>query len=485
MSAPRRRAPRADPAARSAVTACSSSADPGADAGAHHLPGRRRRRTRPRWRPTTSRRGRRATTRRCTRRSTPPSQSSIRSSASPSSTPPSPRWPRGPRSPRRPARPHTSRCSPSRDPRTFRRRHRRRRRPAIPRGHIVHRLSPRRRPHQPDPDQPFSPGPSRPSRSRSSSTSSSDRFGDTRPRSRSLTMVNGADGWLRPLEPGASLFPELGADGDAAARPDARRARPDRRRRRHRLGRTREDGARVYPQEALAGQVDRLRQRRDRRGPRDARAEWAIAPATSSGRQRARVRRRGRCCAARPAGRWSPSRADGAGVRPRTRPRWCPARTSRSPSDPTSRRLRRGRADPYAAGAPPRSWIPRTGDVWALASQPAFNPNAMTIGTTLGGVPLTPAGAGQILNKAVLGAYPAGSSFKPFTLAAALKTGVVTPPAPGTCPPTWQYGDFTFRNYMNHPLPGLVVAGARRWRSAATRPTCRSPTRSTSRTRPR
>ena len=59
--------------------------------------------------------------------------------------------------------------------------------------------------------------------------------------------------------------------------------------------------------------------------------------------------------------------------------------------------------------------------MWALASQPAFNPNAMTLGTTLAGEPLAPAGQAQIFNKAVLAAYPAGSSFKPFTLAAALQ----------------------------------------------------------------
>ena len=31
---------------------------------------------------------------------------------------------------------------------------------------------------------------------------------------------------------------------------------------------------------------------------------------------------------------------------------------------------------------------PRSGDVWALASAPRFNPNAMTLGTTLAGIPL-------------------------------------------------------------------------------------------------
>ncbi|MDQ2673232.1 MAG: penicillin-binding transpeptidase domain-containing protein, partial [Chloroflexota bacterium] len=99
---------------------------------------------------------------------------------------------------------------------------------------------------------------------------------------------------------------------------------------------------------------------------------------------------------------------------------------------------------------------PRSGDVWALASQPAFNPNSMTLGSTLGGQPLDPAGSAQIFNKAVLAAYPGGSAMKPFGLIAALRAGVVTPGSLVTCPPTWTYGDFTFRNYMEHSLPGQV-----------------------------
>ena len=99
---------------------------------------------------------------------------------------------------------------------------------------------------------------------------------------------------------------------------------------------------------------------------------------------------------------------------------------------------------------------PASGDVWALASQPAFNPNSMTLGATLAGAPLEPAGQGQIFNKAVLAAYPGGSAMKPFGLAAALKVGVVEPGSVRACPPTWSYGNFTFRNYLNHSLPGLV-----------------------------
>ena len=95
----------------------------------------------------------------------------------------------------------------------------------------------------------------------------------------------------------------------------------------------------------------------------------------------------------------------------------------------------------------------------ARQSAPIYIPNSMTMGTTLGGVALgSPAGQRTDSNKADLAAYPTGSSFKPFTLIAALKTGVVTPASRRPCPPTWQYGDFTFRNYMDHTLPGSVWA---------------------------
>ena len=61
-----------------------------------------------------------------------------------------------------------------------------------------------------------------------------------------------------------------------------------------------------------------------------------------------------------------------------------------------------------------------------------------------------------IFNHATLGAYPAGSSFKVFTLAAALQTGVARPATRMTCNGTWTYYGFTFRNYEEHHLAGLV-----------------------------
>ncbi|MGH2489121.1 MAG: penicillin-binding transpeptidase domain-containing protein, partial [Candidatus Limnocylindria bacterium] len=99
---------------------------------------------------------------------------------------------------------------------------------------------------------------------------------------------------------------------------------------------------------------------------------------------------------------------------------------------------------------------PWSGDVWALASSPAFNPNAMTLGTTTAGEPLPAPTDSQMLNHAVDAAYPTGSSFKPFTLAAALQQGVAGPATRMACAPTWDLYGFTFHNYLDHQLPGLV-----------------------------
>ncbi|HEY7451484.1 MAG TPA: penicillin-binding transpeptidase domain-containing protein, partial [Candidatus Limnocylindria bacterium] len=99
---------------------------------------------------------------------------------------------------------------------------------------------------------------------------------------------------------------------------------------------------------------------------------------------------------------------------------------------------------------------PNSGDIWALASMPAFNPNAMTIGTTISGVPLGQPSAAQMENNALETAYPTGSSFKPFTLAAALQAGVATPATRMSCLPTWNFGGVTFVNFELHQLAGLV-----------------------------
>jgi penicillin-binding protein 2 len=278
----------------------------------------------------------------------------------------------------------------------------------------------------------------------------SDRFGELR-LERELTWVQSADGWLLRWSP-AVVFPELGDDGSLRLdRALGGRGRI--------LGagglvwaETRDDGTRIYPQEALAGQVigyvgevtaedlARLEAEGYRTGDVVGRSGleygaeaqlrgvpgWTLVAVDADGTESVL---------------YETEMVPGADVTITIRPE----------IQATAQQA----LVPYAQAAT-AVVDPRRGDVWALASQPAFNPNAMTLGTTLAGQPLDPAGQAQVFNKAVLGPYPAGSALKPFTLAAALLTGVVEPTSTRTCPPTWQYGDFTFRNYENHSLPGQV-----------------------------
>ncbi len=281
------------------------------------------------------------------------------------------------------------------------------------------------------------------------------RFGDL-VLDRSVALVQGPDGWVVRWSP-ELLFPELGQDGTLELERElGLRGRI--------IGdgdvvwaETRDDGARVYPQEALAGQtigyasevtaedLDTLAAEGYRPGDVVGRSGlefgaedllrgtpgWRLVAVTADGAR---------------ATLYETQMVPGADVRITLRPE----------IQSTAQQGLLAHGNGATAVIDPRS-----GDVWALASVPAFNPNSMTIGTTLAGQPLDPAGQSQVLNKAVLGAYPAGSSLKPFTLAVGLQTGVVTPSSTRTCPPTWRYNEaFTFHNYVDHTLPGQVSLAA-------------------------
>jgi penicillin-binding protein 2 len=282
-------------------------------------------------------------------------------------------------------------------------------------------------------------------------TVASERFGPLE-LGRSLTFVHGTDAWLLRWSP-AVLFPELGQAGtlrlDRELSPRGRI-----------IGagevvwaETREDGIRVYPQESLGGQVIGYAS--------EVTAEDLETRASQGYRAGDEIGRSGL--------------ENGAEELLRGTPGWSLVavgddeiesvlyQTEMIPGADIAITLRpeiqlAAQQALSAHGQAATAVIdPNSGDVWALASTPAFNPNSMTLGTTLAGEPLAPADSGQILNKAVLGGYPAGSSFKPFTLAAALMTGTVTPASTRACPPTWEYSGFTFRNYMDHSLPGQVT----------------------------
>ena len=268
---------------------------------------------------------------------------------------------------------------------------------------------------------------------------------------RDLLMVASQDGWKVRWQP-AMLFPELGDGG----RFRLRREEPVRGSIVAQDGtvfaRTREDGARVYPQEWLAGQTigyatpatpddvrlgERVGLRRDDLIGRSGLEQGADALlAGTPGFVLQAV----------------PAEGDPVAV----------LRRDMVPGANVTITIRPGvqaTADAVIAGyneAGTAVIDPRSGDVWALSSAPLFNPNAMTIGTTLSGTPLAAPSDAARLNHATLAAYPAGSSFKVFTLGAALKTGVASPATRMSCNGTWTYSGFTFRNYLEHMLPGFV-----------------------------
>jgi penicillin-binding protein 2 len=275
-------------------------------------------------------------------------------------------------------------------------------------------------------------------------------FGDVE-LDRALTLLPSQDGWKVRWQP-AMLFPELGESGRFRLRREAPRRGQIVAQDGTTYARTRPDGARIYPQDWLAGQTigyatpatrEDVR-RNDRLGLR--RGDLVGRSGLEEGADALLAGTPGFVLQAVPA------EGDPVAV----------LRREMVPGADITITLRRdvqATADAVIAGyneAGTAVIDPRSGDVWALSSAPLFNPNAMTIGTTMSGVPLAAPSAAAQLNHATLAAYPAGSSFKVFTLAAALKEGVASPATRMTCSGTWTYSGFTFQNYEKHTLPGFV-----------------------------
>ncbi len=271
---------------------------------------------------------------------------------------------------------------------------------------------------------------------------------------RQVDLTRGPSGWEVRWTP-ETLFPELGRTGGefrveqgplpARGRIIAADGTV--------LAHTRSDGVRVYPQESLAGQVIGFATALT--------AEEAAARRPSEGYAAGQVvGRRGVEFGAERLLRGRPGltlfvEPYGRAEAPVVEREPEPGADVRLTIQPDLQRT----AEAALAGYPEAGTAvvdPRSGDVWALASAPAFNPNAMTLGTTLTGVPLSKPTAVQLRNHALEVAYPTGSSFKPFTLAAALQSGVATPATRMSCLPTWDFGGVQFVNYELHQLPGLV-----------------------------
>jgi penicillin-binding protein 2 len=95
---------------------------------------------------------------------------------------------------------------------------------------------------------------------------------------------------------------------------------------------------------------------------------------------------------------------------------------------------------------------PRNGQVLALASNPTFDPSIFLGGLSKRefGTLTSPKSGYPLLDRAIAGTYPAGSTFKPFIAAAALKEGFASPTGFYGCPPDYHVPiDPTNRKFHN------------------------------------
>jgi penicillin-binding protein 2 len=92
-----------------------------------------------------------------------------------------------------------------------------------------------------------------------------------------------------------------------------------------------------------------------------------------------------------------------------------------------------------------------TGDVLALASMPGYDPGAYVTGVTQASWEGVQNDVRHpLVNKAVSGLYPPGSTFKPIVALAALEGGVVTPDTLVHCPGSYQLGNATFHCWKKY-----------------------------------
>ena len=96
---------------------------------------------------------------------------------------------------------------------------------------------------------------------------------------------------------------------------------------------------------------------------------------------------------------------------------------------------------------------PRSGEVLAFVSKPTFDPNLFVDGIDADSWrELNESIDKPLLNRALRGTYPPGSTFKPFLAMAALQTGKRDPHTIIYDGGTFQFGNHTFRSHGDHGL---------------------------------
>jgi penicillin-binding protein 2 len=110
---------------------------------------------------------------------------------------------------------------------------------------------------------------------------------------------------------------------------------------------------------------------------------------------------------------------------------------------------------------------PDTGGVLAMASYPTYDPGLFQDGISKQEYRSLNSGAKNypFINRALAGAYPPASTFKPFIASAAIKSGYATPNGFYPCPPTFRvpgdvttvFHNWTTANYGSIPLSRALV----------------------------
>ncbi|WP_119964212.1 penicillin-binding protein 2 [Simplicispira lacusdiani] len=96
---------------------------------------------------------------------------------------------------------------------------------------------------------------------------------------------------------------------------------------------------------------------------------------------------------------------------------------------------------------------PRNGQVLALVSKPTFDPNLFVEGIDVENwTALNESLDKPLLNRALRGTYPPGSTYKPFMGLGALETGKRTPQSITQDNGSWTFGGHTFRSHGDHGL---------------------------------
>jgi penicillin-binding protein 2 len=107
---------------------------------------------------------------------------------------------------------------------------------------------------------------------------------------------------------------------------------------------------------------------------------------------------------------------------------------------------------------------PTTGAIKALASYPTFSPETFVTGSSEERAGLFESPRNPMLDRAIQGLYPPGSTYKPFIALSALKRGLATTTNFYPCPGTWKVPEDplkeTFDNWTTADLGSMTLGGA-------------------------